>query len=548
MVLIAGVKYACERCIRGHRVTTCNHTDQPLMMIKPKGRPSSQCKHCKEMRKNKNSHSSGSCTCSKVKKGSSSAAASSSNVSSPSVSKSCGCEASKPCSCHGKRVSKAETNSKKTNSRSSSVISVNIPKAENHSVPSSNNTKANTGSPAPLNTQGSDNSSTQAAQFRQIGLDPLIKSRPIGQYTRTRVGEVSVPLNEYIPNNPSSMGNVSDRIPDGFFQDVPLPFEPGHGLLDLFNDNINNFSRLLSSAVSSSYFTDTQIPTASSKPLTPPLDSNRMTSPIIGAEFFPYYPMQHSQSTNTDNRERNIQRSSSILSNGSSSLSDSRNSLQYSASSDSLASNMNPSLNRSNSANDTSNNYHHYNNMLHQKPPNLTKSLFSGLDDRKDINNSNNDASSIHSVEVLSLTPSFMDLSQPDPSQKAQIHQPNTAVLDENSLENVLYSNNNFINSSGSFFNNNTNNHYQMKPPLHHQSSRQPTNEISTDFINQSNSNLDLDFNASNLLGTSTATSTDQPSAAAASLLAQENEEQEEQQEEIPGITKSLFGNLSIPM
>ncbi|CCE62712.1 hypothetical protein TPHA_0D00690 [Tetrapisispora phaffii CBS 4417] len=53
MVLVNGIKYACERCIRGHRVTTCTHTDQPLMMIKPKGRPSTTCDLCKELRKNK---------------------------------------------------------------------------------------------------------------------------------------------------------------------------------------------------------------------------------------------------------------------------------------------------------------------------------------------------------------------------------------------------------------------------------------------------------------------------------------------------------------
>lgn len=63
MVLINGVKYACERCIRGHRVTTCSHTDQPLTMIKPKGRPATQCQHCREQRKLKNTHIS--CTCGK---------------------------------------------------------------------------------------------------------------------------------------------------------------------------------------------------------------------------------------------------------------------------------------------------------------------------------------------------------------------------------------------------------------------------------------------------------------------------------------------------
>lgn len=63
MVLLNGVKYACERCIRGHRVSSCTHTDKPLTMIKPKGRPALQCSHCREQRKLKNSHSS--CNCGK---------------------------------------------------------------------------------------------------------------------------------------------------------------------------------------------------------------------------------------------------------------------------------------------------------------------------------------------------------------------------------------------------------------------------------------------------------------------------------------------------
>ncbi|GEQ67924.1 hypothetical protein JCM33374_g1590 [Metschnikowia sp. JCM 33374] len=63
MVLLNGIKYACERCIRGHRVSSCSHTDKPLVMIKPKGRPASQCSHCREQRKVKNAHTS--CNCGK---------------------------------------------------------------------------------------------------------------------------------------------------------------------------------------------------------------------------------------------------------------------------------------------------------------------------------------------------------------------------------------------------------------------------------------------------------------------------------------------------
>lgn len=63
MVLLNGIKYACERCIRGHRVSSCTHTDKPLVMIKPKGRPASQCGHCREQRKLKNVHTL--CNCGK---------------------------------------------------------------------------------------------------------------------------------------------------------------------------------------------------------------------------------------------------------------------------------------------------------------------------------------------------------------------------------------------------------------------------------------------------------------------------------------------------
>ncbi|KAK7205574.1 copper fist DNA binding domain-containing protein [Myxozyma melibiosi] len=61
MVYIDGVKYACETCIRGHRVTTCAHKDRPLTMIKPKGRPVSQCPHCREARRNHALHTK--CDC-----------------------------------------------------------------------------------------------------------------------------------------------------------------------------------------------------------------------------------------------------------------------------------------------------------------------------------------------------------------------------------------------------------------------------------------------------------------------------------------------------
>ncbi|KAI9232061.1 MAG: hypothetical protein BYD32DRAFT_375252, partial [Podila humilis] len=40
-------------CIKGHRSTSCNHGDRPLHEIKKKGRPMTQCSHCKDLRKAK---------------------------------------------------------------------------------------------------------------------------------------------------------------------------------------------------------------------------------------------------------------------------------------------------------------------------------------------------------------------------------------------------------------------------------------------------------------------------------------------------------------
>ncbi|KAI0061171.1 hypothetical protein BV25DRAFT_801327 [Artomyces pyxidatus] len=56
MVLISDKKYACEACIKGHRSSTCKHTDRPLFEIKKKGRPVTQCEHCRELRKTKQVH------------------------------------------------------------------------------------------------------------------------------------------------------------------------------------------------------------------------------------------------------------------------------------------------------------------------------------------------------------------------------------------------------------------------------------------------------------------------------------------------------------
>lgn len=61
MVLVSDKKYACETCIKGHRSSACKHTDRPLFEIKKKGRPVTQCEHCRELRKTKQVHVKCSC-------------------------------------------------------------------------------------------------------------------------------------------------------------------------------------------------------------------------------------------------------------------------------------------------------------------------------------------------------------------------------------------------------------------------------------------------------------------------------------------------------
>ncbi|KAK5083548.1 hypothetical protein LTR05_006051 [Lithohypha guttulata] len=55
-MLINGEKYACEACVRGHRVSSCSHSERKLLHVNKKGRPVSQCPHCRSLRKNRSQH------------------------------------------------------------------------------------------------------------------------------------------------------------------------------------------------------------------------------------------------------------------------------------------------------------------------------------------------------------------------------------------------------------------------------------------------------------------------------------------------------------
>ncbi|KAI8362683.1 copper fist DNA binding domain-containing protein [Choanephora cucurbitarum] len=54
-------KYACIKCIKGHRSSKCMHTERELLEVKKKGRPVSQCESCRFLRKTRHVHAK--CKC-----------------------------------------------------------------------------------------------------------------------------------------------------------------------------------------------------------------------------------------------------------------------------------------------------------------------------------------------------------------------------------------------------------------------------------------------------------------------------------------------------
>ncbi|AMD21807.1 HFL049Wp [Eremothecium sinecaudum] len=233
MVLINGLKYACERCIRGHRVTTCNHTDQPLMMIKPKGRPSTTCAHCKELRRNKNTHASGVCTCGREEKRRLLKQAKDGTRSKTKDDK-CKCSDSELCVCHKNRQNKT---SLKRKNDDNGIIEPDFTEGSSYGSDflemkskQENNNEQNR---SPVINNASNNndgingddsfaplkSSLYMQDVMHLGLDPVQNMKPITPFTRTQVGEVSIPLNEYISaavdnsvQSATPLLNLYDRI------------------------------------------------------------------------------------------------------------------------------------------------------------------------------------------------------------------------------------------------------------------------------------------------------------------------------------------------
>lgn len=494
------------------------------MMIKPKGRPSSQCKHCKDLRKNKNSHPSGACTCGKNKKISTS--------SNGSVAK-CTCKTGDPCTCHGrrKRTDSKSNLSKISSNDASSSFSPQPESASSLNLPTSSSLNW-TNSSISLS-QAQQQQQQQNGRIRQIGMDPLANAKPAGQTTRTRVGEVSVPINEYIPNNSNGIGNVNDKMPDVFFQDVPLPFEPGHGLLDLFaNNNLTSVNPYfhenpttehmqhhqqqqmkaqqqqqengkMFSPTSTSTNSDNMMGVSNNNIRSPSDASNQFTGTLFST-FSNSSNGGHNKHNNSTNQ---IGSPESKVSNGGFPRNDSVMSLSSVESNSQIS-----QMSRINGSSDslTSANYHHYDNMIHKSTgqkftfpnsnnnTNNTNSQTYGnnnndINNNNTSNNNNDDAASIQSVEVLSLTPSFMDIPTDFKNEKGYFlnnhnNDPQPQQSNESFKSHRFTPSVDSIQSAASSFHNKSQDHQTTIPQIH------------SNLINDNTTNMGPDEDVENMV------------------------------------------------
>ncbi|TPX36259.1 hypothetical protein SmJEL517_g01469 [Synchytrium microbalum] len=63
VVVFQGSKFSCAACQNGHRSQSCDHLHRVLLEIKQKGRPATQCGHCRTKRSTGTGHSHHRCMC-----------------------------------------------------------------------------------------------------------------------------------------------------------------------------------------------------------------------------------------------------------------------------------------------------------------------------------------------------------------------------------------------------------------------------------------------------------------------------------------------------
>eukprot|EP00842_Homolaphlyctis_polyrhiza_P003075 jgi/Hompol1/3769/HPOL_003348-RA len=63
MIIWETIRFACQKCQAGHRTSSCAHANRRIEEVKAKGRPVSQCGHCRSKRKKGVGHSHHRCLC-----------------------------------------------------------------------------------------------------------------------------------------------------------------------------------------------------------------------------------------------------------------------------------------------------------------------------------------------------------------------------------------------------------------------------------------------------------------------------------------------------
>ena len=230
MVYIDGVKYACDRCIRGHRVSTCQHTDQKLTMIKPKGRPISQCAHCRENRKSRLIHTK--CLC---------------GSSGEDHATDCPCAVDKAlCICVKKKVTTTATRRTASNpppaTKALPAVGVQASAASQIMMHSAHHSGGHSGGPAGGPVRSASTTSLQSRRHSIRGRSAANIANMHGPtLTRIRTNSVSNDSSISTPEEAGSLSAVSVKSMDFTFDEVtPATLPAGF----YFEDNSNNNSNI----------------------------------------------------------------------------------------------------------------------------------------------------------------------------------------------------------------------------------------------------------------------------------------------------------------
>lgn len=218
-----------------------------------------------------------------------------------------------------------------------------------------------------------------------IGLNPLFSSKKITPKTRTRVGEVSIPLDEYVPPDINGIGKVNDQ--ESFVQhDWSLPIDDA----DNANGIINNIFGESGHSPNNNPLTDSEHINNNA--------ANNFSTQATDADNFSYI---EGETNSPNNKNINYSGLLDILADSSSMSTLSMANLLLQEGNKNSAGIQNQTALRSNG---------NIKNIAGKLDNTTTGTSVSSQFVGNSSSKNNTDNESVRSVEVLSLTPSFMDI------------------------------------------------------------------------------------------------------------------------------------------